>query len=248
MARGLNVNDFRKIAPNGFGDPYNSYPHSMAWFREHLYVGTSRANFAHRGRLRQADFPDQMGSIWPVRITESRWELDMRAQIWSFHPPTRKWKKVFTSPMVRRRDVYTGKEIDVPITIGFRTMVTFRGVNDSAPALYVPTASTAECCAVMLRSIDGVNFDVVTEEGMGFPEEYQNRGVRALTAFKDRLFTSPIYGRKGKTGTGGGEGIYLHRYNDDIGNLSASRRGLAPGMRTSLRGSQQSERLRNVRI
>ena len=43
---GLHESNFRKICENGFGDGYNAYAYSMAWFRDHLYVGTSRANLS----------------------------------------------------------------------------------------------------------------------------------------------------------------------------------------------------------
>jgi ubiquinone/menaquinone biosynthesis C-methylase UbiE len=95
-------------------------------------------------------------------------------------------------------DVDNGRLIDVPLSVGFRTMVTFQGDNDSALALYAPTMPDSQSCSVMLRSADGVNFDIVSEEGMGFPDAYMSSGVRALTAFKGRLFTAPISGRKGQ--------------------------------------------------
>jgi len=41
---GLREDNFRKICVNGFGDPLNAYPHSMMWFKDRLYVATTRAN------------------------------------------------------------------------------------------------------------------------------------------------------------------------------------------------------------
>ena len=61
---GLIAKNFRKISINGFGNPYNSYAHSLAWFRDHLYVGTTRAPLAYRGRQRAEDHPDWIGSKW----------------------------------------------------------------------------------------------------------------------------------------------------------------------------------------
>ncbi len=40
----LSQADFRLTADSGFGDGWNHYAHSMAWFRGRLYVGTSRAS------------------------------------------------------------------------------------------------------------------------------------------------------------------------------------------------------------
>ena len=47
--QGLAAYNFRKISQNGFGDGYNAYPHSMIWFKDHLYVGTTRANLQCSG-------------------------------------------------------------------------------------------------------------------------------------------------------------------------------------------------------
>jgi len=41
---GLNACNFKPISERGFGDPFNSYPHSMVWFNDYLYVGTTRAH------------------------------------------------------------------------------------------------------------------------------------------------------------------------------------------------------------
>ena len=49
---GFSRHDFRRIAERGFGDGHNSYTHSMAWFKDCLYVTTMRDNFAlMRSRL-----------------------------------------------------------------------------------------------------------------------------------------------------------------------------------------------------
>ena len=40
---GLKEKDFHRIAKNGFGDRHNAYPHSMVWFNDYLYVGTTRS-------------------------------------------------------------------------------------------------------------------------------------------------------------------------------------------------------------
>ena len=42
---GLGLADFRRICENGFGDAHNSFAHSMAWYKGHLYIGTTRSNF-----------------------------------------------------------------------------------------------------------------------------------------------------------------------------------------------------------
>ena len=42
---GLSLNNFRRVCENGFGDGHNSFAHSMAWFKDQLYIGTTRSNF-----------------------------------------------------------------------------------------------------------------------------------------------------------------------------------------------------------
>ncbi|MDW7772821.1 MAG: class I SAM-dependent methyltransferase [Desulfobulbaceae bacterium] len=191
--RGLSAHDFRKISENGFGDPYNAYPHSMLWMHDHLYVGTTRAPLAYRGRQRAEDHPDWLGVIWPVKIPEGIWDIDLRAEIWRYAPQTRIWNRVFSAPLVE------GSRGDqVPLSVAFRSMASFQGRSDSAPAIYVPTMATYQTAAVMLRSTDGINFEPISKDGFGFPDPYESRGVRALVPFKNRLFTAPAIAPKGQ--------------------------------------------------
>lgn len=189
-SRGLVRRDFRQIAPNGFGDPYNAYPHAMAWFQDHLYVGTTRANLHYRGKWRSETNPEWLGEIWPVKIPEGLFDIDLRAQIWRYHPPTDKWTMVYISPLVIGIDGF-----EVPLSLGFRCMAAFQGLRDEAPALYVPTWGSHQTPeAVMLRSSDGVNFEVVNEPGVGFPDPYKPRALRGFVTFKGRLFGAPAVG------------------------------------------------------
>src|SRR5215469_18284828 len=80
--KGLRISDFTCIASNGFGDPRNSYPHSMAWYQDHLYVGTTR-NMLHLVKLA----PDPKFSayhLWPVYVAADAdaASLDQRCEIW----------------------------------------------------------------------------------------------------------------------------------------------------------------------
>ncbi len=184
---------FQKVSENGFGDPYNSYAHSMVWFNDHLYVGTTRAPLAYRGRQRAEDKAEWLGRIWPVRIPKGIWDIDLRAEIWRFHPPTKTWEKVFASPLVEGMDGDM-----VPMSVAFRAMTVFQAPSDPHPVIYAPTMATYQTSAVMLRSADGKHFQVVSEEGLGFPDPYKPRGVRALVAFRDLLFVAPAVANKGQ--------------------------------------------------
>lgn len=206
-APGLSAGNFRKIAVNGFNDPYNAYPHSMTWFKDHLYVGTTRANLANRGVQIRSKTPEKLGEVWPVQIPPTGFENDLRAQIWRYAPAADVWTKVFTAPMAKGIEGF-----EVPLSIGFRAIVSFQGASDPAPALYVPTWGTYQTpTTYMIRSADGVHFEIVSEPGLCTPES-KPWGLRGLVAFKNRLFTSPAAGRRHECNLAGLMAIMV---NDD---------------------------------
>lgn len=188
---GLVCNHFRKIAPNGFGDPYNAYPHSMAWFKDCLYVGTTRANLANRAKQLEANTPERLGEIFPVRIPKNYFDNDLRAEIWRYRVVTDTWERVYVSPLVKGIDGY-----DVPISVGFRSMTSFQSPGESTPSLYIPTWGSHQTPGtLMLRTVDGSEFEVVSEPGLGITENAP-RSLRGIISFRDRLFTSPVVGQK----------------------------------------------------
>lgn len=169
-SRGLRAEHFHRIAAQGFGDRNNRTAHSMAWFRNHLYVGTTR-------RSEQDPYT-------------SRPALDAktRGQIWRFDPGGRRWEQVYVSPLIKVR----GRE--VPRDVGYRGMVVFQGAGDGEPVLYVSTIS--DYGALFLRSADGVAFEEVSDPGLGNPA---NRSFRSFAVLGGRLYTSPA-GRSGEHG------------------------------------------------
>ncbi|HLJ81016.1 MAG TPA: hypothetical protein VKT52_05980, partial [Ktedonobacterales bacterium] len=184
--RGLSHTEFRRIAPNGLGDPHNAYPHSMELFGGKLYVGTTRSNLCMlkvskmRTRIRH----------WPVQCPDNLYELDMRAQIHALDFTTGAWRETFRSPMI---DGNAG--FPVPREMGYRCMTVFQGEADDKPALYCGTyASARGQGAYVLRSTDGESFEPVLR-----PATFGGNviTVRFLIPFKGRLFTSP-------TGVAGG--------------------------------------------
>ena len=84
---GLAPKNFRRIARNGFGDALNSYPHSMTWFRDRLYVGTTRSNLC----LFKVSKISKKLDRWPVECPDKVYDQDMRAQIWRYHPEAASW-------------------------------------------------------------------------------------------------------------------------------------------------------------
>src|ERR1700686_4081841 len=109
---GLRAFDFTCIAAGGFGDAHNAYAHSMAWFQDALYVGTSRDLLALLKLFPPPKDPAGMNP-WPVPVPDSGEKLNLAAQIWRWLPARRGWELIHTSPIIRGR---TGRE--VPRDIG----------------------------------------------------------------------------------------------------------------------------------
>src|SRR5882672_5883668 len=185
LPRGLRRQNFRRLAAHGFGDPRNSYAHSMAWFRDHLYVGTTR-NLFQLVNIAPDPSTDTF-HLWPVPVPRGldASKLDQKCQIWRCAPPDGGWEKVFQSPQV---DSVDGRQ-KVWRDFGYRNMVVHRTEGDAAETLYVTTMSSSKSPgALILRSEDGVSFEPVTEPGIG------DRGVssfRALVGLKGRLYAAP---------------------------------------------------------
>src|SRR6266404_5866346 len=183
---GLEETDFRKIAENGFGDGLNSYAHTMAWFKEHLYVGTTRANLA----MVKGHNPPSL-RFWPTNCPDDAYDLDLRAQIWRYNPRANTWLRKFISPLVNTRE---GKK--VPRDLGYRGMGVFKGNGDEHPALYVSTwaASRAKRTPLIMRS-NGGKFTTVSR----FGNDPTINSYRTLLPFNGRLYTSPtgkVHGRQ----------------------------------------------------
>jgi hypothetical protein len=186
---GYGPDQFRMIAPNGFGDGHNSFPHSVAWFKGKLYVGTTRSNFQ---MLKiQHTFRDMPAHLWPVEGPDDAEglyrELDRRAQIWAFDPLEGTWERVFIAPEVPSAH---GPKGPVARETGLRSMAVFQGASDPEPALYIATwAVSRSPGALLLRTTDGVNFEPVSPYGIieGLPIT----ATRVLVPYKDRLITSP---------------------------------------------------------
>jgi hypothetical protein len=180
---GLSSSDFTRIAANGFGDPQNSYAHSMAYFQDHVHVGTSR----HILALLKLFPPPYAASMdpWPVKIPRSVEDLDLRAQIWRLTLSSRQWELVHTSPLIIGRH-----RQKVPRDLGYRGMAVFQGRSDQVPALYVSAVSSVSRGegARILRSVDGLTFTAVSEPGLGNPNIST---FRALQAFDNYLFVAP---------------------------------------------------------
>jgi hypothetical protein len=200
---GLAAKDFRRIARQGFGDPLNSYPHSMTWFRDRLYVGTTRSNLC----LFKVGKISKKISRWPVECPDYVYNQDMRAQIWAFDPKRANpmvensgWSLVTRAPWIDAN----GEQL--PRELGYRAMCVFKGTSDAEPMLYVATYTPARGQGTrILRSTDGERFDEIPmPEGFG-PQVIT---LRLIVPFKGRLFTSPTGGAGGNVNAIGHATVY----------------------------------------
>ena len=197
---GLSLADFRKVNRNGFGDPLNAYPHSMAWFKDRLFVGTTRSNLC---MLKVSKVRTNLRH-WPVECPDNLYDLDMRAHIWQFDPVADKWHRCFRSPMLSHTEAEP-----LPRDLGYRAMTVFQGDSDPEPALYVGTYAPARGAgAHILRSLDGKTFTPVQTPD-SFGETVTT--LRLLVPFKGRLFTAPAGRPKGNPNTPGKSVIYETR-------------------------------------
>jgi hypothetical protein len=178
--RGLGRGDFRLVTSGGWGDRFNAYAYSMAWFEDALYVGTSRGNLVmiHRHH------PEWM-ETWPVRVPREFHDLDFRAQIWRYSPPSGSWRQIHVSPRVPGK-----KGKPVPRDIGYRSMAIHRN------ALYVaPFSTTSSGVPPQILGYSGRSgFQPLSLVG----SDPDLNTYRILQPFRGRLYTSP-------TGRSGGE-------------------------------------------
>jgi hypothetical protein len=190
---GLRFQDFKPIAVGGFGDGNNCYAHSMAWFRDHLYVGTTRANLCMlknsvSGRIISID-------NWPVDCPHRPYEPEFersqgRAEIWRYAPATGLWARLYQAPLV----IGTHGE-PMSRDLGYRGMVLFQGDSDDQKVLYLTNWSRSNGDGpTLLRCEDGVNFEEASKPEFG---GMRVNSIRTLVPFKGRLFVAPTGSGKG---------------------------------------------------
>ncbi|MEM1432368.1 MAG: hypothetical protein AAGG09_23160, partial [Pseudomonadota bacterium] len=202
--RGLARGFSRAIARNGIGDPHNAYPHSMAWFRNRLIVGTTRSNLC----LFKVSKIKKRMDYWPVECPDYVYDLDMRAQIWEYDPthaegdgPTAGWRLNWRAP------VRTFGDEELPRELGYRGMTVFRGRSDEDECLYVSTYAPARADGTrILRSLDAQTFEEIPLPD-GFGKDIIT--LRLLVPFKGRLFTSPTGRAGGDPNTSGNATVFV---------------------------------------
>ncbi|MBK1650001.1 hypothetical protein, partial [Rhabdochromatium marinum] len=193
---GLRSRQFQRISANGLGDPYNSYAYSAAWFQEHLYIGTGRANLC----LLKFAMPYVSIDTWPIDCPHRNYTPEFeqqaaRGEIWRHHPKSRQWQRCYQAPLVS--DPHDG--CTYSRDLGYRAMTVFQGTSDAEPALYVASWSRSRGTGPeLLRSQDGQHFETLPNPRFTSQDQaLVVTAIRTLVPFKGQLFTAPTGASKG---------------------------------------------------
>ncbi|MEK6675788.1 MAG: class I SAM-dependent methyltransferase [Planctomycetota bacterium] len=184
---GLSLDDFRQVGVRGVGDPRNSYAHSMAWFRNRMFVGSARDSLCLMKRPGRKIPPPKM-DFWPVKCADPEVPDYLRAQVLRYDPAGDSWHLPYRSPMIEQNGQQVQRDV------GYRGMIVHQGRSDKKPCLYVGSISATG--ARILRSIDGERFEVTTV--------LPGPSIRTFASFGGRLFTSIV----GQTAGHGNESAY----------------------------------------
>ncbi len=198
--RGLRQKDFTRIAQQGFGDGLNAYAHSMAFFQDKLYVGTTRGNIP----LMKKRGSDIDLAIWPVVCPPDPYDLDLGAEVWCYDPIDGDWQRVFKAPMIMG-----SRDREIPREFGYRGMTVYHPRGNASPMLFLGTWSPADgpgC--LLLCSKDGSSFEPSCEPGLkGLPVTV----IRSILQVGDCLYTTPAGTRAGQSNASGHALIYESR-------------------------------------
>ncbi|MHC0053386.1 hypothetical protein [Actibacterium sp. D379-3] len=181
----------------------------MAYYKGHVFAGTSRATMALLGGGDRGGMKDVQLDVWPVEVTHRVFTTEFetrqaRAEIWRLNPATGVWRRMHQAPMVYGRDgTWMSRDL------GYRAMAVFQGESDPEPALYVSTWSRSRGDGMqILRSVDGATFAPVGPPGLGGLDA---TSTRSLVPFKGRLFTSPTGSTAGRQNASGIASVYESR-------------------------------------
>jgi hypothetical protein len=222
--RPLAAGDFALHAPRAFGDRANSWAQSMAWWNDHLYVGTGRealcsslfAIWSFAGGVFGREFADTW-LPYPPRDPElpcvpDGADLPLQAEIWRWAPQTDTWERVFqsaleldnpgTGPPAPPR---TGKKL--PYDITFRGMTGFTE-PDGTSALYAFGVNSTVMWdrnqlppPRILRSTDGITFTPLPQTPGTFlgdlPFNPDHSSFRSPVSHEGKLFvlSGPVFGQ-----------------------------------------------------
>ena len=192
---------FRRVATGGFGDQYNTWAWSMAWFNNKLYVGTGRE--VHCVTSAEAAIKLGLPGLYPPSIgdcTPDYHHLPLQAEIWQYDPSTGIWTQVYQSPNSLTTTDNNGNTVPTARDIGFRGMqvvlesggvqALYAGGVTSGQIFETPSTFGTWPPPRILRSTDGVNWAAI-------PQNTSVGGVcPALSCFLGDLTQNglPLYG------------------------------------------------------
>lgn len=223
----LTADEFHIWSPQGFGDRHNHWAWSMVWWKDALYVGTTRDPMCVNQRMLNIGFPfiPYPTNDPDLDCAANPDDLPLAAEIWRWHPDTDLWERVYRSPEdlpIPETDKFVARDI------GYRGFQLFTD-PDGTEALYASGVSARSIqhkeprpFARILRSEDGEHFDPVPQDPGTFLGDLQNASFRGMTTFKDRLYIL--------AGTYTGPGTVLESADPALGN-DAFREVVPEGMR-----------------
>ncbi len=232
------LNEFQKIAANGFsdfgGDAHNTWTWSTKWFKGKLYVGTGREISCMSFLTSDV----RAGSVvYPFAFLSGQCPdgetltASLGAEIWRFTPETGEWQRVFKSPetIPIEFDPQGNPTAFTARDMGFRGMAVF--TENETEVLYVGGVTSGSVFEPspfepdgfppprLLRTVDGVNWTAVPQDPGTFLGEIGNkfldpetkvRSFRSLTAYKGKLFAT--------LGDFVGSGVVVASDNPSAGN------------------------------
>ena len=204
-APGLDAEHFRKIGGRELGGGENSYAHSVAWFKNRLYVGTTRNYLTLHKRAGRMLPPPEM-EVWPVIALDPMPPDRMRAEIWRYDPASDHWDRLHRAPMIERNGM------EVMRDLGYRGMIVYQGLSDPEPAIYVGSISGTG--ARILRCVDGEHFEDVAKPDLTDPPSVS---IRSMTVFRGRLYCT-VVGTEGKSGNESGRPL-VYESDDPANNV-----------------------------
>jgi hypothetical protein len=223
--RPLTTDNFFPSAPRGFGDRNNSWPQTMVWWHNHLYVGTSRqasctSLFAIWNGIRTltsqafADFWFPYPPHDPdLSCAPDGADLSIQAEIWQWTPGTDSWQRVFQSPLDLDNPGTGAPGDPVPVGKKLPYEIAFRGMEaytdpDGTEALYAFGVNSTVMWdrsklppPRILRTTDGVNWVPLPQTPGTFlhdlPFNPDHSSFRSPVSFGGRLFvlSGPIFGQ-----------------------------------------------------
>ena len=172
---------FEMIATAGAGRTANITAHTIAVFRDSLYLGSSCGSFGAPDSgpciLRYAESTGEWETIYEPPLIEPT----VRSHVPDLQIVSH-WQRLSRFGQDRNQP----GDGAVPRDTGYCSMQVFRGKSDREPSLYV--SSMSRHGGALLRSRDGETFEQVGEPGLGNRDVYSFRG---LAAFGGRLFAAP---------------------------------------------------------